>query len=166
MKKFAAISTILVLLAGLSSCTGVEWDSSETLMGLSKSWASEYVGALIPIPTTDDTRTIETLNDTLHLKYQFNGCERGDSIRITTTIRQIDDSLIVFTDGYRFSNDIKAHIFTPGTGIINYSGTLHIDFYETGQINPWAWTEITFDEYAKESGYKYNSFKNASIGWY
>ena len=166
MKKFAVISYILVLITGFVSCTGVEWDTRETFTCLSKSWASEYLGAVIPLDEVNDRGTVIILKDTLSLDYHFKGCERGDSINITTSVKKFDDSVIASTEGYRFSNSIKAHIFTVSPGIVNYSGTLHIDFYETGKSKPWAWTEVVFDEAAKEEGYSSSSFTKVRMGWY
>ncbi len=158
---------------GLDSCKGVEWDTQETLVGMSESWAWIYVEDLMHYYSQykdvakDSTRKVRytvTLNDTVAVESIFRGMIGGDSVDITTTIVLTDTTMTTVTDGYRYADNITAHMFTVDPGIIDYNGKLHFDFYKTDGMIPWAWTEIT---YSKTDDSDYIPYlRNSEFGWY
>ena len=158
---------------GLDSCKGVEWDTQETLVGLSESWARIYVEDLMSDygqykdVVKDSTRKVRytvTLNDTVAVESIFRGMIGGDSVDITTTIVLIDTTMTTVTDGYRYADNITAHMFTVDPGIIDYNGKLHFDFYKTDGMIPWAWTEITYRKIDDSDYIPY--MRNSKFGWY
>lgn len=169
-----SVCCVVLAFIGLESCKGVEWDTEETLIGMSKSWAYWYVGSpMIDYGYYhDDTpdsayksNTTIVFNDTVAVEKVYCGMLNGDSINITTTVVKADSTLTVFTDGYRIANNLTAHIFTVDPGIINYKGKLHIDFYLTDGMIPWAWTEVFFNgryEYVET----HPDFWDAHFEWY
>jgi len=162
---------------GLDSCKGVEWDTQETLVGLSESWARTFVQDLMwdymwdyshfKDVAQDSTRKVRytvTLNDTVAVESIFRGMIGGDSVDITTTIVLIDTTMTTVTDGYRYADNITAHMFTVDPGIIDYNGKLHFDFYKTDGMIPWAWTEITYRKIDDSDVIPY--LRNSKFGWY
>ena len=158
---------------GLDSCNGVEWDIQETLVGLSKSWAYTYVEDLmrdyshyqdVAQDSIGNVRYMVTFNDTVAVESIFRGMIGGDSVDITTTIVLIDTTMTAVTDGYRYADNITAHIFTVDPGIIDYDGKLHFDFYETDGMIPWAWTEITYRKIDDSDYIPYQ--RDTNFGWY
>ena len=158
---------------GLDSCTGVEWDTQETLVGLSESWARTFVQDLMwdyshfKDVAQDSTRKVRytvTLNDTVAVESVFRGMIGGDSVDITTTIVLIDTTMTTVTDGYRYADNITAHMFTVDPGIIDYNGKLHFDFYKTDGMIPWAWTEITYSK--TDDSDVIPHLRNSKFGWY
>ena len=99
------------------------------------------------------------------LRKTGNDLPKNDSVDVTSTLLQIRDSVIIKSDGYRYSQKYWAHLFTVDPGIINYEGKYHIDFYEIGKDTPWAWAEVIFTKNPK-SKYKYNTSKEPVVGWY
>jgi hypothetical protein len=80
---------------------------------------------------------------------------------------QIGDSIVVTTQGYRYSEKFWAHLYTVDSGIINFDGKFHVDFYETGKTTPWGWGEIKFTPYQDDGyyhNYPYDIYSDA--GWY
>ena len=158
---------------GLDSCKGVEWDTQETLVGMSESWARIYVEDLMrdyghyKDVAKDSTRKVQytvTFNDTVAVESIFRGIIGGDSVDITTTIVLKDTTMMTVTDGYRYADNITAHMFTADPGIIDFDGKLHFDFYKTDGMIPWAWTEIT---YSKTDDSDYIPYlRNSKFGWY
>lgn len=158
---------------GLDSCKGVEWDTQETLVGMSESWARIYVEDLMrdyghyKDVAKDSTRKVQytvTFNDTVAVESIFRGMIGGDSVDITTTIVLKDTTMMTVTDGYRYADNITAHMFTADPGIIDYNGKLHFDFYKTDGMIPWAWTEIT---YSKTDDSDYIPYlRDSKFGWY
>ena len=158
---------------GLDSCTGVEWDTQETLVGMSESWARIYVEDLMrdyghyKDVAKDSTRKVQytvTFNDTVAVESIFRGMIGGDSVDITTTIVLKDTTMMTVTDGYRYADNITVHMFTADPGIIDYNGKLHFDFYKTDGMIPWAWTEIT---YSKTDDSDYIPYlRDSKFGWY
>ena len=67
-------------------------------------------------------------------------------------------------DGYRYADNITAHMFTVDPGIIDYNGKLHFDFYKTDGMIPWAWTEITYSKTDDSDVIPY--LRNSEFGWY
>lgn len=158
---------------GLDSCTGVEWNTQETLVGMSESWARIYVEDLmhdygqykdVAKDSTSKVRYTVTLNDTVAVESIFRGMIGGDSVDITTTIVLIDTTMTTVTDGYRYADNITAHMFTVDPGIIDYNGKLHFDFYKTDGMIPWAWTEITYSKTDDSDVIPY--LRNNEFGWY
>lgn len=158
---------------GLDSCKGVEWDTQETLVGLSESWTRIYVEDLMhdysqyKDVAKDSTRKVQytvTLNDTVAVESIFRGMIGGDSVDITTTIVLTDTTMTTVTDGYRYADNITAHMFTVDPGIIDYNGKLHFDFYKTDGMIPWAWTEITYRKIDDSDVIPY--LRNSKFGWY
>ena len=158
---------------GLDSCKGVEWDTQETLVGLSESWTRIYVEDLMhdysqyKDVAKDSTRKVRytvTLNDTVAVESIFRGMIRVDSVDITTTIVLTDTTMTTVTDGYRYADNITAHIFTVDPGIIDYDGKLHFDFYKTDGMIPWAWTEIKYIK-TDDSG-DISFLRDTKFGWY
>jgi len=158
---------------GLDSCKGVEWDTQETLVGLSESWTRIYVEDLMhdysqyKDVVKDSTRKVQytvTLNDTVAVESIFRGMIGGDSVDITTTIVLTDTTMTTVTDGYRYADNITAHMFTVDPGIIDYNGKLHFDFYKTDGMIPWAWTEITYRKIDDSNVIPY--LLNSEFGWY
>jgi hypothetical protein len=157
---------------GLDSCTGVEWDTQETLVGLSESWARIYVEDLMrnyghyKDVAKDSTRKVQytvTFNDTVAVECIFRGMIGGDSVDITTTIVLTDTTMTTVTDGYRYADNITAHMFTVDPGIIDSNGKLHFDFYKTDGMIPWAWTEITYSKTDDSDVIPY--LRNNEFGW-
>lgn len=154
MKKniFALICCITAISTGFISCKGIDWDLDDSLIGMSELWAHKYVGSVISnyenyqSTPSDNRERIVTINDTIAVETFFTGIAQGDSLKITTTIVKIDSVLTATTDGYRFADNLTAHIFTVDPGIVNRNGKVHIDFYITDGMIPWAWTEVTFQK--------------------
>ena len=90
--------------------------------------------------------------------------ETLDSVDITTTIVLTDTTMTTVTDGYRYADNITAHMFTVDPGIIDYNGKLHFDFYKTDGMIPWAWTEITYSKTDDSDVITY--LRNNEFGWY
>ena len=87
-----------------------------------------------------------------------------DSVNIISSLLQIRDSIVLKTDGYRYSDYYWVHLYTVGPGIVNYEGRFHVDFYETGKTTPWGWSEIT---YHKSNVYdRTYSCESPVLGWY
>ncbi len=180
MKKvtyiLAIICCVTAISTGFFSCKGVQWDTEESLIGMSHSWAYSYVGTVInryndyyvaAFDSADNKRITVTINDTLAVESVFTGMIDGsDSVNITTTVVMIDSVMTVVSDGYRFADNITAHIFTIDPGIVGCNGKLHIDFYQTEGMIPWAWTEVIFKSDEEISYFYPNSFENTKFGWY
>jgi hypothetical protein len=177
MKKISLIIALVSCMAltsvGLDSCKGVEWDTQETLVGMSESWARIYVEDLMrdyghyKDVAKDSTRKVQytvTFNDTVAVESIFRGMIGGDSVDITTTIVLKDTTMMTVTDGYRYADNITAHMFTADPGIIDYNGKLHFDFYKTDGMIPWAWTEITYSKTDDSDVIPY--LRNSKFGWY
>ena len=148
---------------GLDSCKGVEWDTQETLVGLSESWTRIYVEDLmhdysqykdVAKDSTSKVHYTVTFNDTVAVECIFRGMIGGDSVDITTTIVLIDTTMTTVT----------AHMFTVDPGIIDYNGKLHFDFYKTDGMIPWAWTEITYHKIDDSDYIPY--LRDSKFGWY
>jgi len=173
--KLAIICCVAVITIEFLSCKGYEWDAEDSLIGMSHSWAYSYVGNVInryndyyiaAFDSTDNEHTTLTINDTLAVESIFTGMFDGDSVSITTTVVMFDSVMTVVSDGYRFADNITAHIFTVDPGIINRNGILHIDFYQTNGMIPWAWTEVTFKSNDGIQNFYPNSFEDTKFGWY
>ena len=109
------------------------------------------------------------LTDSLFVEFKYDINEpTSDSVNVTSTLTQIGDSIIVKTDGYRFSNDFWVHLFTVDEGIINYEGKFHVDFYEIGKTTPWAWSEVSYQKDYKDYYYwkDIDIEKKIVVGWY
>ena len=173
MKKkiFALIGFIATISFVFISCKGIDWDRDESLKGMSSLWAYRYVGSLFSYyehkyssPTYREGVT--TINDTIAIEEFETGVSCGDSLNIKSTIVMTDSVLTVTTDGYRIADNLTAHIFTVDPGIINYNGKVHIDFYLTDGMIPWAWTEVTITEDNLYSLYDSNNYDHVTLGWY
>ena len=170
--KLAVIATVF-----LASCVTREWDPAEDISGLAETWARWYVDDALDYAVDrydtlgyySDWKTFITssLKDTLSIDIIccYNK-DDSDSVNVTTTLRQVKDSIIVTTDGYRYSDKFWVHIYTVDPGIVNYEGNFHVDFYETGKNTPWAWSEIKYNG-VKNSSYSRSYSKSETItGWY
>ena len=172
---FVLVCCVAVTSMGFFSCKGYEWDTEESLIGMSHSWAYSYVGKVINryndyytavFNSADNKRVSVTINDTLAVESVFTGMFDGDSVNITTTVVMVDSVMTVVSDGYRFADNITAHIFTVDPGIVGCNGKLHIDFYQTEGMIPWAWTEVTFKSDDGIRNFYPDSFEDTEFGWY
>jgi len=178
MKKLniiAAVCCFALVSIGFGSCKGVEWDTEEALIGMSNSWAYYYVGTVInkyedyhndAPDSTGEIHSTMVFNDTVAVETLFSGILDGDSLHITTSVFMVDTTSIVTTDGYRIADNLTAHIFTVNPGIVNYEGILHIDFYKTDGLVPWAWTEVLFKKENQLKGFRHYTFTDTRFGWY
>ena len=156
MKKIALYFILIaVTVPFFTACGGREWDTDDEMECLINNWSYYYVSDVLiyVFESIDTTKKDEgriksitaSINDTLNLEFHWKANSiGGDSIDVTSTLIQIGDSSILKIDGYRYSDELWAHIFTVDPGIINYGGKFHIDFYETGKTTPWGWSEITY----------------------
>lgn len=161
----------------LVSCKGRVWDTHDELESLTGNWASEYVSDVLNnIFGVQDTTyrrngseytVITSINDTLNMSFRWHANNvEGDSIDVLATLKQIGDSSMVIVNGYRYSDEFWAHLFTIDPGIINFEGKFHVDFYEVGKTTPWAWSEIAYQRDRDE--YRYNPYKrcDTQVGRY
>lgn len=173
MRKIILYVSFLVSVC-LVSCKGEVWDTEEEMRELTLSWCffvDDIMHHSIQLNDTlkykdDNIKIIETssLKDSLFVEFKYDVHKPGsDSLYVTSTLTQIRDSIIVKTDGYRYSNKFWVHLFTIDPGIINYNGKFHIDFYETGKDTPWAWSEV---EYIKNDRYHSATKEGPIIEWY
>jgi len=181
MKKVITYITICAIgaMMCLESCSGRVWDTNYEFIERTWDWYNEYVGYACDQAvhnvvdtlksyseyTSDKMTVIQSeLNDTLFKEIQFKTFHRekyGDSVNVTSTLLQIGDSIIIRTDGYRYSEKYWAHLFTVDPGMINSEGIFHIDYYEIGKTSPFSWSEIDLREGAHSStGFFVN------YGWY
>lgn len=177
MKKIA-LYTLLLITAGFVSCKGKEWDTEQELKELTYSWLYFVEDVMSYSVDLDDTLTYKNdkiqiiaksrLTDSLIVEFKYDINEpTSDSVSVTSTLTQIRDSIIVRTDGYRYSKNFWVHLFTVDAGIINYEGKFHVDFYEIGKTTPWAWTEVSYHKNNKEYYlYREDLVDKVAIGWY
>lgn len=168
MRKISLyFALIAVTVPFLTACGGREWDTDDEIESLTKRWSYRYVSDVLDFvfENIDSTREIDgrrltftaSVNDTLNYDFHWKSNSiGGDSIDVTTTLIQIGDSSVLIVDGYRYSEDLWAHLFTVDPGIINFDGMFHVDFYETGKTTPWGWSEITYTKKEKDSYYRYS----------
>lgn len=173
MRKIILYVSLLVS-ACLVSCKGEEWDTEEEMRELTLSWCyfvDDIMRYSIQLNDTlkykdDKIKIIETssLKDSLFVEFKYDVHQPGsDSLYVTSTLTQIRDSIIVKTDGYRYSDKFWVHLFTIDPGIINYDGKFHIDFYEIGKDTPWAWSEV---KYSKNNRNHSATKEGPIIEWY
>lgn len=177
MKKITLyIALIAVTGSVLTACGGRDWDTDDELECLTKKW-SYYVSDVLDLvfENIDSTKNndgrlvtlIASVNDTLNLTFHWlANSVGGDSVNVLATLIQVGDSSIVIMDGYRFSDNLWAHLYTVDPGIINYEGKFHIDFYETGKTTPWAWTETTYEKDTSEDHYRLYICNSPKVGRY
>ena len=155
MKKIAFYYVLILSgFVAFVSCEGREWDTHDELEALTTNWATIYVSNVLDhvFEVKDTTYSdngritvITSMKDTMNLSFSWEGYQvDDDSTNIVSTLIQIGDSSTVTVDGYRYSDEFWAHLYTVDPGIINYEGKFHIDFYEIGKTTPWAWGEITY----------------------
>lgn len=168
MKKIA-LYFVFMLFAFVSfvGCEGREWDTHDELEALTGNWASQYVSEVLNhvFENKDTTYSkngrytvIASMKDTMNLSFSWESDQvMGDSINVVSTLVQIGDSSTVIVNGYRYSDEFWAHLFTIDPGIINYEGKFHVDFYEVGKTTPWAWAEIAYQRDRDE--YRYSPYK-------
>ena len=164
---FALACCIAAISIGFSSCDGVEWDREESLKGMSNEWAYIFVAKVID--DYDDYNYVAktaTINDTIAFEKTFAFMDGNDSVNVKTTIVIVDSVMTATTEGYRYSDNLTAHIFTVAPGIVDRNGKLHIDFYLTDGMTPWAWTEVSFSEDEWKYFYRPNRYNNTTMGWY
>ena len=171
--KLAVIATLF-----LASCVTREWDPADDLGGLARNWSYWYVDEALnyAVERYDtlgyaykwQTFVTSSLKDTLSIDIISSyKKDDSDSVNVTTTLRQVKDSIIVTTDGYTYSDKFWVHIYTVDPGIVNYEGKFHVDFYETGKTTPWAWSEITYTKSSEYSSYSRSYSKSETkTGWY
>lgn len=169
MKKIVFFALIVVVSWAFTGCEGRNWDTDDELRGITADWSYIYVSRVMDCSLSDTiiedqfgTASVTvSKKDTLKLdvKWQFSE-EKGDSVNIHSSLVGVSDSVAVVVDGYRYSDDFWAHLYTTDPGIINYEGKFHIDFYETGKTTPWAWGEVTYQKSDDGSrAYNYKSSK-------
>lgn len=169
--QFALLATVL-----MTSCITRDFDPAEDIKGLSEKWSDKYVGEALNL-AIDSSYTVKyvynervitsVLKDTLSMDIVYRYSQSGDSVNVTTSLRQTKDSIVITTDGYIYADKFWAHLFTKDSGIVNGEGVFHVDFYETGKTTPWAWSEIRY-HHAAISYYYDDSFKKdeTETGWY
>ena len=174
MKRTALYLSIIFCLA---ACEGKVVDQEQELKELSQYWANQYVNyalshvidiGLTETHVEDDMQWVNTtqLKDTLFLVFRDEYiAEDGDSVNVTTTLLQIKDSIVVKTDGYRYSRRSNIHLFTVGPGIVNYEGKFHIDFCVHGRTIPWGWGEVTYSK-TKDDTDDLPYSRVTEVGWY
>ena len=163
----ALVCCIAAISIGFSSCDGVEWDREESLKGMSNEWAHIYLAEVIgDYSDYYYVAGTATINDTIAFERVFACMVGDDSVNVTTTIVMIDSVMTATIEGYRFADNLTAHIFTVDPGIVDRNGILHIDFYLTDGMKPWAWTEVTFSKEKWSNFYLRNKFDNVTLGWY
>lgn len=179
MKKITLyLAFAVVILSGLTACEGREWDTDDELEQLSNHWSYIYVTDVLNcIAIQEDSvykhdsgrivSVVRSINDTLNMVFSWhtNSIE-GDSMNVRSTLIQIGDSSAVTVDGYRYSDNLWAHLYTVEPGIINCEGKFRIDFYETGKTTPWAWSEKTYEQDTTKDAYRPYSSKSAQVGRY
>ena len=164
MKKITLYFVLIVVASwALTGCQGRNWDTDDELMVITNNWASEYVSKVMDCFLRNDTvikaeygsvSVTVSNKDTLKLDFRWlSDKEKGDSVNIHSSLVEVTDWVAVIVDGYRYSDEFWAHLYTTEPGIINFEGKLRIDFYEIGKTTPWAWSETTFEK-AAESHYK------------
>lgn len=173
MKKYTLYILAIITIC-LAACQGKEYDPKRELRDITTYWSGQYVARLLNksiYVSGSDTSTVSTsLNDTISAKYKFDhALNNGDSVNMVSTLLQIGDSIVVTTQGYRYSDKFWAHLFTADSGIINFNGKFHVDFYETGKTTPWAWGEVTFSPIVEDGYYHYDNLPyeyDTEVGWY
>ena len=156
MKKIILYFALIVVASWtLTGCEGRNWDTDDELACITAYWSDVYVSRVMDC-LHDDTiiedryghpSVIVSKEDTLKLDMRWlSGKEEGDSADVHSSLVVVNDSVAVVVDGYRYSDDFWAHMYTIDPGIINYEGKFHIDFYETGKTTPWAWGEVTYEK--------------------
>ena len=169
MKKIIYFALIVVASWAFTGCEGRNWDTDDELMGITYDWSYVYVSRVMDCLISDTiieekfgTASVTvSKKDTLKLdvRWQFSE-EKGDSVNVHSSLVEISDSAAVVVDGYTYSDDYWAHLYTIDPGIINCEGKFHIDFYETGKTTPWAWGEVTYQKrYDGMTAYYYDSSK-------
>ena len=121
----ALVCCIAAISFGFSSCDGVEWDREESLKGMSNEWAYIYVAKVID--DYDDYNYVAktaTINDTIAFEKTFAFMDGNDSVNVKTTIVIVDSVMTATTDGYRYADNLTAHIFTVDPGIVDKIGEL------------------------------------------
>ena len=178
MKKFALYFVLMSFaFVTLVSCEGRVWDTHDELESLTGNWASVYVSEVLnKIFEVEDSTyrekgreyTVTTsIKDTLNMSFSWHSNSvEGDSTDVLTTLMQIGDSSTVIVNGFRYSDDFWAHLYTTDPGIVNYEGKFRVDFYETGKTTPWAWGEIVYQRDCDE--YRYHPYKrcDTQVGRY
>ena len=178
MKKIIFYKLAIIAMVILTSCEGREFDPVEDISGLARNWSYWYVDDVLDY-VVDNYDTIgyysdritaitSNLKDTLSIDftYRYND-DDGDSVNVLSSLLQIKDSIIVTTDGYRYSDKFWVHLYTVYPGIVNYEGKFRVDFYETGKTTPWAWSEIIYTK--SSENYRYStpySKSETKTGWY
>ena len=178
MKKIALYFVFMLFaFVAFVSCEGREWDTHDELKALADNWASEYVSEVLNHVFEDKDTTyrykgrvvtvVASIKDTMNLSFNWQADNvDGDSINIVSTLFQIGDSSTVILNGYRFSDEYWAHLYTIYPGIINYEGKFHVDFYETGKTTPWAWSEIAYQRDRDEYSYRPYKRCETQVGRY
>lgn len=171
MKKITLYFALIIVASWtMTGCEGRNWDTNDSLAGVTDDWSYLYVSRFIDIFWLNDTVFDEedesvsitfSKKDTLKLDMRWlSGNENGDSVNVHSSLVEVSDSVAVVVDGYRYSDEFWAHLYTIEPGIINYEGKFRIDFYETGKTTPWAWGEVTYQKSNDGSmAYNYKSSK-------
>ena len=177
MKKFALYLSIIAFLTGLVACEGKAWDTDESLKEITYVWSGNYIDYVYNNLAIEKIDTIEysykekmyittDYKDTLRnvIRFVQSKDEKEDSVDVVSTLVQYGDTVIVTTDGYRYYDELWAHLYTLDPGIINCEGIFHVDFYETGKTTPWAWGEVPYQK--TEDSYTRRQFDNIKVGRY
>lgn len=170
MKKFALYLSMVAFLTSLVACEGKAWDADEELKKISIDWAGDYIDYILDNLTVDRIDSLSSYSkkqhiyittdykDTLRREIHFvkSKDERSDSADVVSTLVQYGDTVIVTTDGYRYSNKFYAHLYTVDPGIVNYDGEFRIDFFEMGKSTPWTSSVIRYRQaHDKDAYYPY-----------
>ena len=171
MRKIA-LYCILAVLTCLTACQGKDWDTEDELTILTANWSQGFVEYTLDKAVEEDKNggkyVITTvIKDTICREYHhYSNYEKDDSIDVVTKLYQFGDSNIVTVDGYRYSNRYFAHLYTIDSGIVNYDGVFHVDFYETGKTTPWAWGEVTYQKDTDKDSYHPYKHGDTKVGRY
>ena len=168
MKRIALYICVIITTC-LAACNGMVFEPEEDLEDITRRWSISYVELLLENAfygnSSDSNMIISVFNDTVSVIYLYKNSDDEDSVNVISNLYQLNDSIVLTTDGYRFSKKYWAHLFTTDSGIINYNGTFHVDFYEIGKTTPWAWGEVRYLKQSKGKYYNSNDY-SVKVDWY
>lgn len=165
---------VLAAVAGLFSCD--RFDRDEELGHVSQmifvNAVRNYTSLFLSDPDwygTDDSLAGHSclFLDTLDVRFTINdGRNYGnDSVSQIVTLFQVGDSTVLQSEGYRYGSELWTHYYLEEPGLVNGKGLFHIDFYQTGQSQPWAWSELDIPDNPNSYSRYYDS-ENFVIGYY
>lgn len=148
---------VILTTAAYQSCT-YESCTDEMIEGVALRCYNDYVSRYsyrVNTYGSYDSTYKFVLLDTIAVDSHIISNPSCDSCNVFTSFRQDADGCSIRTDGYEYGTNIKAHLFTTGSGIIDGDGEFHVDFYYRQASQPWAWSHFTIKGYSivlKEHG--------------